>query len=105
MVPLTSPYPKITKQGWKTLDEMIETHTKRQKAFQAAGLNYDQAFGLAEQMWERDLDLQDDRRVCFECKHYQNEKCEAIRTKFDRPSEPLRFILQRCDFFKLKGTK
>jgi hypothetical protein len=102
---MISPFPKITKQGWKTLDEMIETHTKRQKAFQMAGLNYDEAFDLAEQMWERDLDLQDDRRVCFECKHYKDEKCEAIRTKFDRPSEPLRFILQRCDHFKLKGTK
>jgi hypothetical protein len=47
----------------------------------------------------------DDRRICFECKHYENKKCNAILDKFDRPTQQLRFILQRCPKFKLKGKQ
>jgi hypothetical protein len=47
----------------------------------------------------------DDRRICFECKHYANKKCSAILDKFGKPTQQLRFILQRCDYFQLKGTK
>jgi hypothetical protein len=85
------------------LEKLVLRHQRRQAAFMDAGLPSDDAFDLAEAMFERDLDPQDDRRVCFECKHLTGRDCTAILNKFNKPTEPLRFILQRCDKFQLQG--
>ena len=86
-----------------TLEKLVARHNRRQAVFMEAGLPNDDAFDLAEAMFERDLDPQDDRRVCFECKHLAVKYCSAILNKFGRPTEPVRFVLQRCDKFHLKG--
>lgn len=65
----------------------------------------DTAYDLAGLMMLRDRDGMDDRRVCFECTHYAQKKCTKILDNFKRPSQQLRFILQRCDYFTLKGKK
>lgn len=85
------------------LDKMISRHYRRMQTFVDQGLPEGDSFDLAEAMWERDLDPQDDRRVCFECKHLAVKYCSAITDRYGRPSQPLRFILQRCDKFQLKG--
>ena len=85
------------------LDKYITRHSNRMKKFVDEGLDEDEAFDLAESMWTRDEDPMDDRRVCFECKHLAVKYCSAILNKFGRPTEPYRFILQRCDKFQLKG--
>ena len=87
------------------LEQAIERHARRRKVFMEEGLCEDKAFALAEQMFERDKDPHDDRRVCFECSHYVAKHCTKITDKFGKPTMQLRFILQRCDHFKLKGTK
>jgi hypothetical protein len=78
---------------------------RRYKTFVSEGLCEDTAYKLAEQMFERDRDPQDDRRVCFECDNYLGRVCIKMKDKMGKPTMPLRFVLQRCDFFKLKGTK
>lgn len=85
------------------LDKKIARHYRRMQTFVDQGLPENDAFDLAEAMFERDLDPQDDRRVCFECQHLTGRDCTAILNKFNKPTEPLRFILQRCDKFQLKG--
>lgn len=65
----------------------------------------DVAYDLAGLMMLRDREGLDDRRVCFECTHYAQKKCTKILDGFKRPSQQLRFILQRCDYFTLKGKK
>lgn len=87
------------------LEKAILRFDRRYKTFLSEGLCDDTAYKLAEQMYERDLDPQDDRRVCFECNNYLGKVCIKIKDKSGRPQMPLRFILQRCDDFKLKGTK
>lgn len=65
-----------------------------------------EAYELAWTLAYRDREQGcDDRRICFECKHYENKRCKAILDKFGKPTQQLRFILQRCDYFQLKGTK
>lgn len=83
----------------------VARHARRRKVFMEEGLCEDQAWELADKMWDRDNDPQDDRRVCFECRNYVARHCIKIRDKFNRPSMQLRFILQRCDHFELKGAK
>jgi len=85
------------------LDKIIARHQRRMQTFVDQGLPHLDAFDLAESMWNRDLDPQDDRRVCFECQHLAVKYCSAILDRFGRPSQQLRFILQRCDKFQLKG--
>ena len=87
------------------LEKAVIRFDRRYKTFLSEGLCDDMAYKLAEQMYERDLDPQDDRRVCFECNNYLGKVCIKIKDKSGRPQMPLRFILQRCDDFKLKGTK
>jgi hypothetical protein len=87
------------------LEKAIVRHTNRRKTFMAEGLCEDQAWDLAEQMFERDKDPYDDRRVCFECVYYAGKHCTKIIDKHGKPTMQLRFILQRCDYFKLKGKK
>ena len=87
------------------LEKAIERHARRRQVFMEEGLCEDKAFDLAEQMFERDKDPQDDRRVCFECRNYVAKHCVQYKDKYGRPSMPLRFILQRCDKFELKGKR
>jgi hypothetical protein len=79
---------------------------RRRDKFAAEGLEFEEARYLAARMMMRDREQGlDDRRVCLECKHYKARKCEAIRDKYDKPTQQLRFELMRCEYFKLKGTK
>jgi hypothetical protein len=87
------------------LDKAIAIHDRRRGVFTAEGLSPDEAFDLAERMFNRDADPQDDRRICFECTNYVAKHCTAFLDKFQKPTTPLRFTLQRCDKFNLKGKK
>jgi hypothetical protein len=84
------------------LEKAIATHSRRRKAFEQSGLDETMAYDLADQMFERDHDPMDDRRICFECTNFnvQNKKCMDPKQKFALP-----YILQRCDGFNLKGVK
>lgn len=79
-------------------DTEIKRFLNREAVFIKEGLDADGAERLAQQMLYRDRDG-DDRRVCFECKHLRaNARC--------RPGMlPLRFVLQRCPGFELKGMR
>jgi hypothetical protein len=87
------------------LDKAIATHERRRGVFISEGLCEEGAFELAEQMMSRDEDPFDDRRVCFECRHYMARLCTKIRDRYGKPTMQIRFMLQRCDHFKLKGKK
>jgi hypothetical protein len=78
----------------------LETFARRVKIFIKEGLDEQEAEELAEAMLVRDAEG-DDRRVCFECTKYQQAKvlCSVYRKR------PLRFTLQRCEFFDLRGKK
>lgn len=84
---------------------MNETHRRRMQVFLQEGLCEQEARKLADQMLERDRDGFDDRRVCFECVNYSNRKCVAILDSQGKPTLPLRFVLQRCERFELRGKK
>lgn len=86
-------------------DEEIERLKKRMNVFMQEGLPQDEAYDLATAMYHRDQDPQDDRRICFECKHYVGKVCMAITDVYGKRNRPLRFVLQRCDYFNLKGAK
>lgn len=68
------------------------------------GLDPDEAHDLAAQLMMRDRDPQDDRRICLECVFYTNKHCTKILHRW-KPTQQLRFILQRCDHIALKGAK
>ena len=68
------------------------------------GLLEDEAHELAAQLMMRDRDPYDDRRICAECSHYKDKLCHKILDK-NKPTQQLRFILQRCDFIELRGKK
>jgi cellulose synthase/poly-beta-1,6-N-acetylglucosamine synthase-like glycosyltransferase len=89
------------------LEQAVIKHTRRRKTFMEEGLSEDEAWDLAEKLFERDQDSSDDRRLCFECKKYNilNKTCPKIVDKQGVPQRPLRFILQRCEWFELKGKK
>jgi hypothetical protein len=87
------------------LDKAIATHERRRKVFMEEGLCEKEAFDLAERMWNRDADPLDDRRVCFECRHHIARLCTKIRDRYGKPTMQVRFVLQRCDHFDLKGKK
>lgn len=70
---------------------------RREAVFSKEGFKFSER--LAEQMLNRDRDTQDNRRVCFECKHLRGRSCDA------QSIPPLRFILQRCVAFSLKVAK
>ncbi len=78
-------------------DSEIARFQKREAAFIKNGLGIDDAEKLAETMLYRDRpDEGDDRRVCFECKHFAPEKC--------RNGQALNpFVMQRCPWFELRG--
>jgi hypothetical protein len=88
-------------------DDEIEVAQRRSKKFCLEGLQQQLASDLAYDMMVRDREhaqgiMQDDRRVCFECKHLMVQTCMAINVGTKR-LEPYRFILQRCDSFSIKG--
>lgn len=87
------------------LEKAVTRMNRRLETFVKEGLCEKQAYELAESMWERDQDPHDDRRVCFECENYVAKLCMKMKDKLGKPQMPLRFVLQRCDFFQLKGTK
>ena len=78
-------------------DSEIARFQKREAAFIKNGLGIDDAEKLAETMLYRDRpDEDDDRRVCFECKHFAPEKC--------RNGQALNpFVMQRCHWVELRG--
>jgi hypothetical protein len=78
-------------------DSEIARFQKREAAFIKNGLGIDDAEKLAETMLYRDRpDEGDDRRLCFECKHFAPEKC--------RNGQALNpFVMQRCPWFELRG--
>jgi hypothetical protein len=85
------------------LEKAIATHARRRKVFVDNGLSESDAWNLAEQMFTRDKEKLDDRRVCFECAHLKERYCYGIKDRFGKPTTQMRFILQRCPSFKLKG--
>ena len=80
-------------------------HERRSKVFMDAGLSREEAWELADKMFNRDVDPQDDRRLCFECKkyNYKNGTCPKIVDSRGKPQIPLRFVLQRCEFIEVRG--
>lgn len=86
------------------LEDLDRFHSRRE-TFIREGLSEEEAYELADQMFIRDREGWDDRRVCFECTHYAGKKCTKIVDKFGRPTMQLRFMLQRCEHFNLRGKK
>jgi len=84
-----------------------QKHERRRKTFEEEGLSPDDAWNLADKLWERDLDIGDKRRLCFECKRYNNEDktCEVLLDGKKKPQRPIRFVLQNCPWFVLRGAK
>ena len=82
-------------------------HNSRSKAFMDAGLSQDEAWKLADKLFDRDADPQDDRRLCFECRLFDAKTgtCPKIVDKKGKPQPALKFVLQRCDWIQLKGKK
>ena len=79
----------------------LDKFSKRVKIFIQEGLPETEAEELAEKMLIRDFEGTDDRRVCFECNHYNPAKVICLSYM----KRPLRFTLQRCEFFDLRGKK
>jgi hypothetical protein len=79
----------------------LETFARRVKIFIKEGLDEQESEELAEAMLIRDFEGTDDRRVCFECNHYNPAKVICLSYM----KRPLRFTLQRCEFFNLRGKK
>ena len=52
------------------LERAAKRHEKRRKRFVEEGLSEDEAYDLAEKLFDRDRDTMDDRRLCFECSNY-----------------------------------
>jgi hypothetical protein len=82
-------------------------HDRRTQAFMDAGLPQDEAWKLADKLFERDADPQDDRRLCFECRLFDAKTgtCPKIVDRKGKPQQALKFVLQRCDWIQLKGKK
>lgn len=78
----------------------IPIRVRRIKVFLVEGLKQNEAIDLADQMFERDH-TGDDRRLCFECTNYEPKLRSCLKQK----AKPLRFQLQRCKMFELKGKK
>lgn len=87
------------------LKKSIARFDRRMETFRKEGLSNDEAYDLASAMFDRDRDIQDDRRVCFECENLAGKVCLKMRDRYGKPQMPLRFILQRCPDFQLKGQK
>ena len=80
------------------------TWKRRYDKLVSEGCDQDEAHELAARLMMRDRDPHDDRRICLECVFYANKYCTKILHRW-KPSQQLRFTLQRCDHFALKGGK
>lgn len=83
-------------------------HDRRQKVFEAEGLTPEDAWDLAEKMFDRDHSFHDPRRICFECTKYsmKDSTCPHHTDRSGVPKiAPNRFLLQQCGWFNLKGKK
>jgi hypothetical protein len=79
-------------------DTEITRFVRRRDVFMQHGLPEPEANKLADQLMRRDRPEEgDNRRVCWECQHFKAMRCL-------KGQAALPWILQRCDFFKLKGT-
>jgi hypothetical protein len=89
-----------------TPEEQKEENTWKRRYLKLVdeGLDSDEAHELAAQLMMRDRDPQDDRRICLECVFYTNKHCTKILHRL-KPTQQLRFTLQRCDHIALKGAK
>lgn len=68
------------------------------------GLSEREALDLADVMYDRDR-TGDDRRLCFECANYTERKTCSKLIRGGKEQRPLRFVLQRCEWFTLRSTK
>ena len=84
-------------RGGDWTDPEIYRFIRREAKFIEHGLGEKDAEKLAETMLYRDRpDESDDRRLCFECKHFAPPKC--------RNGQALNpFVIQRCPGFELRG--
>lgn len=91
--------------GWT--DEEIQRFTRRVDRLQREGLSEMEAEQLATRLLHRDRpESGDDRRICLECKGLRGRVCDFAQSLGLRNGhEPLRFVLQRCDGFALKGAR
>lgn len=80
-------------------DDERARYQRRLDTFVREGLEASEAARFARLMLLRDRDGFDTRRSCFECRHLRdNARCKPGYL-------PLRFVLQRCPGFELKGAK
>jgi len=87
--------------GEEWSESEIETYQRR-LAVLRKGLSEVDAERLAEEMLRRDRPGSgDDRRICLECRGYRNGSCK----RSPRRLEPVATVLQRCDWFALKGGR
>jgi hypothetical protein len=89
-------------------EEMEElAHRRRKERFIREGLDVEMAHELAGRLMQRDRDLPygDDRRVCFECIYLSGKNCTNDKLPYKQRNPPLRFVLQRCDYFDMRGKK
>lgn len=85
--------------------QAVKRHERRRKVFVEHGLSEDEAWNLAETMYDRDR-LGDTRRLCFECAHFRGGLCAQLRDSKGRMLPALtKFILATCEYFELKGAK
>jgi hypothetical protein len=92
----------------RALSKAIERFDNRVKTFMADGLTFDEAYELADKLFVRDHhETMDDRRLCYECNNYNSirKTCPKYTDNFGKPQTPLKFTLQRCKDFILKGKK
>lgn len=89
------------------LEKAAKRHERRRQRFIEEGLSADEAWDLAEKLFDRDRDTSDDRRLCFECSNYEDKSkaCLKMRDGAGKPQRPLRFILQRCPTFQLREVR
>lgn len=73
----------------------------RMERLEQAGLTGSDADVLVDALVERDRGY-DDRRICLECKHLRSKGGELV---CGNGHAALPFVLQRCDWFDLRGGK
>jgi hypothetical protein len=87
-------------------NEVVEVHNpKLRHRFEAIGLNPDDALALAIKLHARKADF-DDRKVCFECLHYNRNLCTnakqaglSMRSHLMQVPVGTADMLQRCGGF------
>ena len=84
--------------------DRVSVFERRRERFVKEGLTEDEAYDLATAMWHRD-EQETDVRVCFECTHYQKDRSCLELSTVKHKMFPLRFMLQRCPQFNLRGKQ